>query len=277
MKFLKILTVILFAFLFACDTIDNPLKEVSDSTCGDKNDPVPIRKILLEDYTGHKCPNCPDAARILEDISDTYCDHIIPVGVHVGYFAIPDDNFPADYRTETGEQLDAYYKVSDQGLPNGLVNRSEYNGETILGRTNWATAVSLIYMLNPDVDISIESSYNTITKKITATITAEYLSAVNYNMNLGLYVTEDSIVSSQKDGAITIEDYVHRHVLRKGITGAFGENFASSAAFGDVLEKTFTFDTNEDWNINHCELVAFISKSSTNEIIQAESEQVISD
>ncbi len=132
-------------------------------------------------------------------------------------------------------------------------------------------------MLNPSVDISIVSSYDDATKKVMATISTEFLSDINYNMNLGLYVTEDSIISPQKSGATTIEDYVHRHVLRKGINGAFGENFASSAVFGDMLEKTFTFDTNEDWNINHCELVAFISNSSTNEIIQAESEHIVSE
>jgi len=275
MKFIKVTTLILFTFLFACNIIDKPLKEVNDSTCGDENGPIPIRKILVEDYTAHKCVFCPQAASILDDIIDKYCDHIIPIGIHVGSLAEPDDHFTTDYRTATGNQLDDEYNAANAGLPKGLVNRTEYEGSLLLQSANWETAVSLLYDMKPEIDITIESSYNESTNEVTATISAEFLSDINYNMNLGLYVTEDSIVSPQKSGATTIEDYVHRHVLRKGVNGAFGENFVSSATFGDVLEKTFTFDTNEDWNINHCELVAFISNSSTNEIIQAESGHII--
>ncbi len=274
MKFLKITTLILVAFLFACDTIDNPLKEVSDSTCGDENDPIPIRKILVEDYTAHKCIFCPQAAAILDEIKGRYCDHIIPVGIHVGTLAEPDDHFTSDYRTTTGSQLDNEYNTSTIGLPKGLVNRKEFDGNILLASANWETAVNLLYDIKPEMEITIESSYDDATKKVTATISATFLSDIDYNMNLGLYVTEDSIVSPQKSGSTTIEDYIHRHVLRKGINGAFGENFALSATFGEVLEKTFTFDANEDWNINHCELVAFISNSSTKEIIQAESEHI---
>lgn len=272
MKILKILTVILFVFLFACDTIDNPLKDTNESTCGDENKPTPIRKILVEDYTGQKCRSCPDAARIIEELTGTYCDHIIPIGVHISFFAAPNDDFPADYRTETGDQLENFFKVS--GLPKGIVNRTEYDGSVVIGRNNWAAAVNLLYNVNPEVNISIESSYNENTHKVTATVSAEFLSNIDYDMNLGLYVTEDSIVSPQIDGSVTIEDYVHRHVLRKGVTGALGENFASSASFGDIIEKAFIFEADTAWSINHCELVVFISNSSTNEVIQAESEHI---
>ena len=267
MKAFKILPLILLVLFFACDHIDNPLKDPGDHTCGDEDGPIPIRKILVEDYTGHKCPNCPDAARILEEISGTYCDHIIPIGIHVSLFAAPDENFPADYRTETGDQLDAYYEVSNQGLPNGLVNRTEFDGNMVIGRNNWAAAVNLLHNINPEVNITIESSYNENTNKVTAIISAEFLSNIDFEMNLGLYVTEDSIVSPQKDGSTTIEDYVHRHILRKGVNGAFGENLSSSASFGDVVEKTYIFDVDPEWVIKHCELIAFISKRSTNEII----------
>ncbi|MCF6366828.1 MAG: Omp28 family outer membrane lipoprotein [Bacteroidales bacterium] len=274
MKLFKIITFALFIFFFSCNTIENPLKETNDNTCGDENDPVPIRKILVEDYTAHKCVFCPAAADILQEITDKYCDHIVPVGIHVGFLAEPDEDFPADYRTDAGNELDNEFNIS-AGLPKGMVNRIEYEGNILLASSNWETVVNLLYNLKPEVDISIESSYNENTHTVTATITAEYLSDINYDMNIGLYVTEDSIISPQKNGVTTVEDYVHRHVLRKGITGAFGENFVTSAKFGDIIEKTFIFNTNAEWNINHCELVAFISNGSTNEIIQAESEHIV--
>ena len=37
----------------------------------------PNKKVLIEDFTGHLCPNCPDAARELETIHDIYsCDFL---------------------------------------------------------------------------------------------------------------------------------------------------------------------------------------------------------
>lgn len=275
MKIFKIFIAVLFTFIISCDIIEDPLKPTNNSTCGDENATLPIRKILIEDYTAHKCVFCPLAANTLEEIKDKYRDHIIPIGIHVGYLAKPDNEFPNDFRTNTGNELDDYYNISSS-LPKGLINRTEYDGNILLSPNSWAAFVNTLYSVKPEIDITIESTYDQQTKKVTAKISAEYLANINDNMNIGLYVTEDSIVSPQKlVGSPTIEDYVHRHMLRKGITSAFGDNFISSAMFGDVVEKQYTFSVDTEWNINHIELVAFISKTETKEIIQAESEPLI--
>ena len=269
MKFIKILPIIFFAFIFSCDKIDIPLKKQAN-TCG--KDTIPIRKILVEDYTGHLCNNCPEAAEILHEIKNDYCDHIIPLAIHVSSFANPinDSPFSNNYKTDAGNELDEFYQVSNEGLPNGLVNRKKYNNSYIIGKGSWETAVNKLYSIPADVHIAINSSYNPVNKEITATISSKFLFNVNYAMNIGLYITEDSIVSPQLSKHGVINDYVHRHMLRKSITGAFGESFVSSALIDDVIEKTFTFTINEDWNINHLGFVAFISNTETKEIIQAE-------
>ncbi|MCF6183055.1 MAG: Omp28 family outer membrane lipoprotein [Bacteroidales bacterium] len=276
MKFFKLSIFISFIiFSFACNEINNPLKDWQEGTCGDKNSPVPIRKILVEDYTGHRCPNCPDAARILDGIHNDYCDHIIPIAVHVSFFAEPHDpDFPEDFRTKTGNELNDFYGVSNQGLPGGLINRKEFNGNLVLGKDNWRSAVDAIYNITPDVNIIIESTYNADAKSITANIRAEFLNAVTESLNLGLYLTEDSIIAPQQDGSEYVKKYLHKHMLRRGINGPFGEKILNSAEKNEVFEKTFTFAADPGWNIAHCELVAFISKHSTNEILQAESEPI---
>lgn len=276
MKTLKTITYItLILFGFACNQINNPLKDRQEGTCGDENLPIPIRKILMEDFTGHRCPNCPEAAIILEDIHDDYCDHIIPIAVHVSFFAEPHDpDFPEDFRTETGTTLNDFYGVSNQGLPGGLINRTELNGNIVLGRDNWRSAVNEIYNITPDVNIIIESVYEQNSNTITATIKTEFLKDINESVNLGLYLTEDSIIAPQQDGATYTENYLHRHMLRKGINGAFGEKILNSAKKGDTFEKVFTINPDAEWDIHHIELVAFISKNSSNEIIQAESEPI---
>ena len=274
MKALKVITYItIILFGFACNKIENPLKDKQSGTCGDENSPVPIRKILVEDYTGHRCPNCPEAARILDGIHDDYCDHIIPMAVHVSFFADPHEpDFPEDFRTETGSTLDEFYGVSNQGLPGGLVNRKKFDGNTVLGRDTWRSAVDAIYNINPEVNIMIESEYNATDNTIDADITVEFLKDISEAVNLGLYVTEDSIIAPQQDGSEYVENYLHKHILRKGVNGAFGEKILNSAKKGDTFEKSFTVPVDTSWNIHHIELIAFISKNSDNEILQAESE-----
>ena len=75
MKYLVLLlTVIaLLFFINACDKIEGQYKQavVADTSSIDTSNIVPKRKILLEDFTAHKCPNCPAASRIARDLKNT--------------------------------------------------------------------------------------------------------------------------------------------------------------------------------------------------------------
>jgi hypothetical protein len=249
------------------------LEHGSQNTCGDESTGVPIKKILIEDFTGHRCQNCPQAAQILHEIVSDYCDHIVPLAIHTTAFADSTADFPYNYKTEVGNTLAADFSIFS--LPIGLVNRSEFNGNLLQSRDNWRSAVNLLYSLKPEFNMIIESSYDDISNTVTAVVTTEFLKDIDYSINLGLYVSEDSIISPQQDGSEVIDDYIHRHMLRKGITTAYGVTIASSGKFGDIIEKTFVFEADPKWVINNCELIAFISNTETKEIKQAESELII--
>ena len=43
------------------------------------------RKVLIEDFTGQRCPNCPKATDEIHHLQETYGeDNIIAVGIHSG-------------------------------------------------------------------------------------------------------------------------------------------------------------------------------------------------
>ena len=245
MKILKILPIILlFVSIFSCDEIDNPLKERTN-TCGE-DDINPIRKILVEDYTGHTCGNCPKASRILHEIKNDYCEHIIPLAIHVGSFAVPDSahGYLADYRTETGTELSEHFEIS--ALPNGTVNRIEFNEKIVLGKNEWRQAVDVLFALPPDLTIKIESAYNETTKEISIKVTSESRTIIQEDINLTVYLAENNIISPQKDYEIPspsyVENYVHNHLLRTAVTNTFGEKIASSLVAGDVVIKNYTIE-----------------------------------
>lgn len=274
---LYIFFVLAVGFFMSCDVIENPVKEQDEETCGDETLPVPIRKILAEEFTGQRCNGCPAAAEELHDIIETYCDRIVPLAVHIGGFAAPSGDFTADYRTEAGNALDDYYNIGMQGLPSGAVSRCFPGEETVLRKDEWRTYIHEMYQTVSDADIGIVSDYDSLSRQVDVTLTVNILNDIDEAVTLGLYLSEDSIVSPQLTPTGTVYDYVHMHMLRKAYTDAFGDELAASAKAGDTFTKQFSFEADTAWRVRHCDLVAFIAKAESKEIIQAESEPVIQD
>ena len=50
--------------------------------------PVFERRVLLEDFTGQKCRNCPKAHREISSLKEVYGDNLIAVSIHAGGYAL---------------------------------------------------------------------------------------------------------------------------------------------------------------------------------------------
>ena len=63
----------------------------------------------LEDYTGHKCTNCPAAATIATQLEDDTALGVIVVSIHAstdGSFQSTDEvEFTVDYQTDAGTHM----------------------------------------------------------------------------------------------------------------------------------------------------------------------------
>lgn len=279
-NFFKI--VLIFSFftcITSCDKIEKPYIE-EGNYCGNDTLSITIRKILLEDYTAHRCGNCPRAAGKVAELKTIYCDHIIPIAVHIGYFASPlPPKYTYDFRTEAGEELNNYFEIENNGLPTGMVNRIELNGKNILDyQSEWATAIQLILETPPEIDITIENEYTPATRELSTKVKAEFLKDMNKTLKLTVYLVEDSIIACQKDYQASPEDvesYVHRHVLRKAINSTWGDEILSgNISATETIEKTYYFTLDTLWADNHCSVIAFVYDDDTKEIIQAEEEQI---
>ena len=68
-----------------------------------------------------------------------------------------------------------------------------------------------------------------------------------------------------------IEDYEHKHVLRKGLNGAWGEPIGDGLhTVGQLYTHRFCVDKNADWNASNLTVVAYVSNPETYEVLQAE-------
>lgn len=278
----KYLAIIFAVLVFStCDKIEKPYLEENSDKCGNGNLSIPIKKILLEDYTGHTCGNCPRAAEQTELLINTYCDHIIPVSIHVGFFAEPytSGKYTYDFRTTAGAAWDAEFGNSTAGLPNGLVNRTSYNASKILAYESWAAAIDKLLKEPPAINIEIKNNYNGDTRELETFVDIGFLKSTTNELKLTILLVEDSLVNWQKDydyddltnpGNTDIENYVHRHVLREAINSPWGEIVEGSTKQGEIFSKTVNYILKAEFVAKHCSIVAFVSSSDTKEVIQAE-------
>ncbi len=63
------------------------------------------RAVLLEEYTGVKCSNCPDGHRIANNLAEKYPNRFYAVNIHTSSYAEPYSPDEPDFRTPYGEDL----------------------------------------------------------------------------------------------------------------------------------------------------------------------------
>ena len=94
--------------------------------------------VLLEDYTGVKCNNCPEAGALALQLQEQNEGHLVVLGVHPkSALQNPAGGFP-DFRTDDGNEWNNYFNIA--AYPNGLVNRTG----GVLGSAQWTSAVNNI-------------------------------------------------------------------------------------------------------------------------------------
>lgn len=272
----KIFVILIIASFVSCDIIEPPYTQ---GTNGPTPTDTVVRKVLLEDYTGHMCPNCPAAAVIAHQLMELYPGKITLVTVHAGYFAeLASPNFMTDFRCPTGDDLNTFFGVDLIGNPNGTINRKEFSGSRVVGPDDWASKVAELLTLTPDADINLSETFNSGTSTIDLTAKVDFFSEFSNPVMISAYLTEDSIVDYQKNNdpvvgtTPDIADYVHMHVLRGSMNGTWGDTLAAlGVAAGTQLSKPLSYTiTNGIWNKDRMHIVVFIYDAVTLEVIQSE-------
>lgn len=273
MKINKIAALIsLLIFAYSCDIISPPYEEQSSNNGDDSTAKV----VLLEEYTGFRCGNCPAAGEIAHKIKEDHPDNVVLLSIHAGQLASPTPQHKYDFRSQVMKDLDNHFNIGwGLGTPNGLVDRIDYNGNLVLPETDWATAVTSRLNVPASVKITMTPSFNTATKTISCEVKLKFLSDAPANYNLALYVVEDSIVQYQTDyrkNPIDVENFVHNNIIRDALTSTFGEAISDAAiAKGTEITKQYSkaIPTTADWRPEWIRLVAIVSDKDTYNVIQA--------
>lgn len=206
------------------------------------------RAVLIEDFTGQRCVNCPNAVAEIERLEEAYGEeNIIAVGIHSGPLSLFSTDKVKGLRTELGDTYYDYWNVEAE--PSGLVDRR--GGVMMLNQ--WAAQVYNELQLSAPVQLSLQchSQSGTISIQVTAKVFSDFKG------KLQLWLTEDGIVAPQMmpDGTVDT-DYVHNHVFRAAVNGTWGDEVDWKAGEERTLSYTITLE--EEWTDDGLSVVAFV-------------------
>lgn len=287
MKKLFKISLIIFIVLFtACDKVEGPYTEgptggqTGGETPGEVEDTVKIKKVLIEEYTGHLCSTCPNAGLVLHDLKELYGIQLTIIAVHSGHnAALASPNYMTDFTTTVGNDLNVFFDVGDMA-PLGVVNRRKFNNNSYypIDREAWGPAIAEVLAEEQQAKIKIEKTYNNVDSIVNVTAKLEFFSEISDPINLSVYVTEDSVIAYQKNNNATIgptpeiPNYAHMHVLRGALNNTWGDEvLATGSSNGLKITKTIQGKLpNKVKDVNNVNLVVFLHNANTKEIIQVE-------
>jgi hypothetical protein len=219
--------------------------------------PQVSRAVLIEDYTGQYCVNCPRATEEIERLIEQYGDSIvIAVAIHSGPFG-KSKGEPSPLYTEVGDMYFNTWGMSAQ--PIGLIDR--LFGSTPFSYTDWGGGVNYEVAIEPPVSFLTDIDYDAETRDAAIEVQTIGLDSALVSGKLQVWLVEDSIDSFQlmPDGSRE-EHYNHMHVFRASVNDPWGD--ALSVSHGQVAVKNYELKLDPAWVPEHCSVVTFLYDDS---------------
>lgn len=258
-----IFTVFATLIMVACDVIPE-----SDRLDQGPERLVSLRKVLLLDFTGQKCPNCPDAAKIVSDLVGAYPRNIVAVGMYPdGHGLALPSALPTSLSTKEAMEYLSFYGTSNENLPCGVINGRKFDDKYIQSKETWSSLFLDERLIEPQCLVDLVYIPGP-THKVEVTLTPQYDSIqveLPYDVSLQLWLIENDIKTTQSFAEGAIPDYVHNHVFRKCVNSLWGDELGK---ISDVTKKEYSFDIDSKCVVGNCSIIAVLINTETKEVVQ---------
>ena len=256
---------VLGSFLTACEVIPSGQR---DKVIFTPSDSTAIKRTsLLIEYSGWQCVNCPTAAEEAHRLKELYGEELVVVVMHPE--SNPNtrhNNKPAlDY---TCPEADSIYVMmggtNTTPFPTGNVNLVKDAKGYFNDYDKWATLISQAYATPKPVLLTLEADYiDTNVRFIAANITN--MGAQSIEATLQVWLTEDSVMGSQKKPEGTDKNYAHNHLMRASISPLWGDFLLLESQMTQQMVYEYTLP--DHVVKENCNIVALVSVNG--EVIQA--------
>lgn len=248
----------------ACDKIKEGDRLIDQGVIEIKSE----RCVLLEDYTGVRCVNCPEAAEEIKKLQAAYGKNLVVVEMHPNRLSvtIPIDKDP-DLRTETAQTYATAFQI--ENLPQGLVNRKE--------RLNWQSWGGAIQEVFDDtatdyVNLAASARLNGANMQVSVNGNFKKDYPKDGEISVIAMIVEDNIITQQEAlNGQHIEEYVHNHVFRTVVSDDVWGDKVLDARPGEGADftKQYTVALNAEWKTQDLALVVAVVNAGTREVLQA--------
>ncbi|MCB0598642.1 MAG: Omp28-related outer membrane protein [Lewinellaceae bacterium] len=236
------------------------------------DEPTPVedqqRQVLIEEFTGVRCVNCPAGSAAIEGLLGIYGQRLVAISIHAGSFSPPYSDSQYDFRIDEGINLLSYLG-SPLGYPTAVVNRKKFDGEfdLHLGRQQWAGFIAQELLEEPKVKIDVQNAYSDEDRKLEVTATLYVQEAIaEEDVRISVAITESDIEDLQltPDSGTPDPNYKHKHVLRDMLTTYDGDPIGGPLAAGAVIEKTYAITLPNGWIAGNCQVIVFVNVGGEN-------------
>lgn len=246
--------------------------------------PTPVedqeRQVLIEEFTGVRCVNCPAGSQAIEGLLDIYGQRLVAISIHAGSFSAPYPDSQTDFRAPEGISLLSYLG-EPLGYPTAVVDRKLFDGEfdLQLGRQQWAGYVAQELQETPRVKIEIKRTYEESTRQLDVKVKLYVQETIAENdVRLSIALTESEITDLQltPESSTPNSAYKHQHVLRDMMTNYDGDPIDEPLPAGAVIEKDYSMALPESWKPDDCHIVAFVNLGgASKEVLQVHQVAVV--
>ena len=235
----------LIIFLYSCSHISEDQRLIYV-----KPDAV-NRSVLVEDFTGQLCLNCPRANDEISALQQEYGeDAVVAVAIHSGPLGFYSNALFLGLATETGDLYYDHWEIEYQ--PIGMIDRGE-----CLNYTLWNARIREELQKVAPVGIKLDTN---ITDDSLAIVSDIWGVDGNFSGKYQLWIVEYSIIAFQKmpDGTRR-DDYVHKHVFRTAVNGTWGEDINIKEGENIIIQHSIKLS--EDWQIENVSVIGFVYDS----------------
>ena len=224
------------------------------------------RNVLIEEFTGVRCVNCPAGAQAIEALLNQHGERLVAISIHAGFFSPPFPESLYDFRTSAGTQLLSLFG-EPFGYPAAVVNRRRFPGEPglQLGQSKWPGYIQQELAQPAKVKLAINRSFDALTRELTVDVTVFVEQTLDDpDVRLSVALIEDNVTDYQLTPAGKEADYVHKHILRTMLTNFDGNLLQEDLGAGSRFCKRYATTVSNDWKAADCKVVAFVSLGGAN-------------
>ena len=233
------------------------------------------KRVLIEEGTGTWCQWCPRGMVYAHDMMVNY--DAIPIAIH--------NSDPM----ETSNTASYFTSANLGGLPSGNVDRKHLDIDPL----SWGSYTSTLSALTPPLDVYITTSFDTVSRQLDFTITADIFTSLNGGYRVGAIIVEDAITGpapsynqsnayagggngimggfenlpSSIPASQIAYDHVARHLASDydGDIGSLPSNLVATNQYNYSLNWVLPTDQDE----NYVYVVGYIVDTITGEIVNA--------